>query len=117
MQSMRRESRVFRVDRFVVPLAAEVEFLSTLAETNKVFDGMSGCLQRHVLKQDGPSDHNTYLTIVEWASEAAIQKAREAAAAKHAQMNLDPQEMFERLHIKAELGNFVLANDAPISAS
>jgi hypothetical protein len=47
-----------------------------------------------------------------WASFAAIQKAREAAAAKHREMNLNPQEMFERLQIKAELGNYVPVGSA-----
>lgn len=109
MQSNGNESRVFRIDRFVVPAAAEAEFLSAVAETNTAFDGMDGCLQRHVLKQEGESGDNTYITIVEWASFSAIQKAREAAAAKHKEMNLDPQEMFQRLQIKAELGNYLPA--------
>src|SRR5712664_3973854 len=110
MQSNGNDSRVFRIDRFVVPVAAEAEFLRTVAETNTAFDGMEGCLQRHVLK--GAADDNTYITIVEWASFAAIQKAREAAAAKHREMNLNPQEMFERLQIKAELGNYVPVGSA-----
>jgi heme-degrading monooxygenase HmoA len=78
-----------------------------VVEINTVFDGIAGCLQRHVLKQEGATGDSTYtyLTIVEWASEAAIQEAREAAAAKHKEMNWKPQEM--RLHIKAELGNYV----------
>jgi heme-degrading monooxygenase HmoA len=106
MQSNGNESRVFRIDRFVVPAAAEAEFLSTVAETNTVFDAMDGCLQRHVLKQEGPTGHNTYITIVEWASVAAIQKAGAAVAAKHKEMNLNPQELLQRLQIKTELGNY-----------
>jgi heme-degrading monooxygenase HmoA len=112
MQSNGNDSRVFRIDRFVVPAAGEAEFLQTVAETNTAFDSMEGCLQRHVLKQEGAAEGNTYITIVEWASFAAIQKAREAAAAKHREMNLNPQEMFERLQIKAELGNYVPVGSA-----
>jgi hypothetical protein len=47
-----------------------------------------------------------FLTFVEWASEDAIQIAREAAAAKHAEMKLNPREMFARLQIKADLADF-----------
>jgi heme-degrading monooxygenase HmoA len=114
MENINDGSRVFRVDRFVVPASSEEEFLRTVAETNTAFDGMEDCLQRHVLKQQGASGENVFITIVEWASEAAIQKAREAAAAKHAQMKLNPQEMFQRLRIKAELGNYVPAFDASV---
>jgi heme-degrading monooxygenase HmoA len=109
MKSSTHESRVFRIDRFVVPAASEAEFLRAVAETNTAFDGMEGCLQHHVLKQQGPSGDGVFVTVVEWASEAAIHKAREAVAAKHAQMKLNPQEMFQRLQIKAERGDFVSA--------
>jgi heme-degrading monooxygenase HmoA len=107
MQDSGNASSIFRIDRFVVPAVAEAEFLSAVAETSAAFDGMEGCLQHHMLKQEGPSGDNTYITIVEWASLAAIQAAREVVAAKHKQMNLDPQKLFQRLNIKAELGNFV----------
>ncbi|KJS18147.1 MAG: hypothetical protein VR78_05180 [Hoeflea sp. BRH_c9] len=107
------ESRIFRIDRFVVPAASEEEFIRTVTETNTAFDGMDGCLQRHVLRQQGSSGETVFITFVEWASEAAIQKARKAAAAKHAQMKLNPSEMFQRLGIKAELGNFVPAGALP----
>ncbi|QPC91940.1 antibiotic biosynthesis monooxygenase [Mesorhizobium sp. INR15] len=110
MQNSEAQSTVFRIDRFVVPASSEAEFLSAVAETNTAFDGMEGCLQRHVLKQDeAAGGESTYITIVEWASSQVIQKAREAAAAKHKAMKLDPQELFSRLNIKAELGYFVPA--------
>jgi hypothetical protein len=32
---------------------------------------------------------------------------REAVAAKHKEMNLNPRELLHRLQIKAELGNYV----------
>jgi heme-degrading monooxygenase HmoA len=102
-----RHQTVFRIDRFVVPAASEAEFLSVVTETNTVFEGIHGCLQHHVLKQEGASGDCNYITVVEWVSFAAVQKAREAVVAKHKAMNLDPQEMFTRLQIKAELGNYV----------
>jgi heme-degrading monooxygenase HmoA len=107
MNPSSRNQAVFRIDRFVVPAASEMEFLSVVAETNTVFEGMDECVQHHVLKQDGASGASNYITVVEWVSFAAIQKAREAVAAKHKEMNLDPQELFSRLQIKAELGNYV----------
>lgn len=98
---------VFRIDRFVVPVGSEKEFLGAVAATNTVLAGLDGCLQRHVLKQDGAAGDHNYVTIVEWASLAALQNARQVMAVKHKEMNLDPHEMFNRLQIKAELGNYV----------
>jgi len=92
---------------------AEAEFIRAVTATSTAFDGIEGCLQRHVLRQQGSSGETVFITFVEWASEAAIQKAREAAAAKHAEMKLNPREMFQRLGIKADLGNFVPARGLP----
>jgi hypothetical protein len=99
-------SRFFRIDRFVVPAASEEEFLRSVAETNTAFDG-------HVLKQQNPSGDSVYITFVEWTSEAAIARAREAAAAKHAELKMNPHQRFERLGIKAELGDFLPAVEFP----
>jgi len=109
MDSNSHDSRIFRIDRFVVPAASEAEFLQLVAETNTAFDGMEGCLQRHVLRQKDSSGDSVFITFVEWASETAIEAARGAVATKHEQMKLKPQEMFQRLGIKAELGHFAPA--------
>jgi heme-degrading monooxygenase HmoA len=101
------DQAVFRIDRFIVPADSESEFLSDVFETNAALTGMDGCVQHHVLKQDGAAGASNYITVVEWVSFAAIQKAREAVAAKHKEMNLNPQELLNRLQIKAELGNYV----------
>jgi hypothetical protein len=96
MTNTLKSKRIFRIDRFIVPAAS-------------VFDAMAGCVQRHVLKQQRSSSEAVFLTVVEWESVEAIQKAREAVVIKHAKMGLDPQEMFQRLNIQADLGTFVPA--------
>jgi hypothetical protein len=109
MHTSDRDQTVFRIDRFVVPAAAEAQFLAAVTETNTVFEAMDECLQLRVLKQEQPSGGYNYITVAQWASPAAIPKARAAVAAKHKAMNLDPQELFTRLNIKAELGYYVPA--------
>jgi heme-degrading monooxygenase HmoA len=107
MDTTSRDQSVFRFDRFVVPAASETEFLRVVTEIDAFLAAMHGCLRHHILKQDGVSGEYDYITIVEWISFAAIQKAREAMILKHKAMDLDPQEMFARLETKAELGNYV----------
>jgi heme-degrading monooxygenase HmoA len=109
MNMSSRHQTVFRIDRFVVPAASEAEFLSVVTETNTVLEGIHGCLQHHVLRQEGASGDCNYITVVEWVSFAAIQKAQEAVAAKHKEMSVNPQELLSRLQIKAKLGNYVPA--------
>src|SRR3982074_586639 len=72
----------FRIDRFTLPAAAAAEFTGILAEIDAFVGGMEGCLQHHVLREGGASGAAAYMTVVEWASFAAITNAREAIAAK-----------------------------------
>jgi heme-degrading monooxygenase HmoA len=109
MLTHERPQSVFRIDRFAVPAAAEAEFLAAVTETNTVFAAMDECLQLHVLKRDGQAGGHIYVTVVEWASADAIPNARAAVAAKHKSMHLNPQELFTRLNITAELGFYVPA--------
>jgi heme-degrading monooxygenase HmoA len=99
----------FRIDRFTVPAAAVVEFTGILAEIDTFLGELEGCLQHHVLREggEGTSGDAAYMTVVEWTSLAAITKAREAIAAKHAAMRLNPRELFERLHIAPQQGTYV----------
>jgi heme-degrading monooxygenase HmoA len=108
MSASNPDQSVFRIDRFVVPAAAEAEFLAAVTETNSVFEAMEECLQLRVVKQqEGSSGSCNYITVAQWASSDAIPKARAAVAVKHKAMNLNPQELFARLNIKAELGYYV----------
>jgi hypothetical protein len=68
MSTSDRDSSVFRIDRFVVPAAAEAEFLAAVTETNTVFEAMDECLQlrlrngcrpRRYPKPARPSPSNT----------------------------------------------------------
>ena len=103
------DKRIYRIDKFFVPTAAEKEFLATVAETNTAFDNLDGCLQRHVLLGRKSAEGSAYLTFVEWESMAAYEQALEAAQAKHKEMKLTPQSLFRRLEIDAELGVFAPA--------
>jgi heme-degrading monooxygenase HmoA len=109
MSASDRDQSVFRIDRFVVPAAAEAEFLTVVTATNTVFEAMDECLQLQVLKQEGSPGSYNYITVAQWASSAAVAKARAAVAARHESMNLNPQEFLTRLNIKAELGYYVPA--------
>src|SRR3982074_746773 len=52
MSTSNHDQSVFRIDRFVVPAAAEAEFLAAVTETNTVFEAMEECLQLGVVKEE-----------------------------------------------------------------
>lgn len=98
--------RIYRVDKFIVPDQAREEFLNKVRDTHALLKTQPGFLRDLVLEQSaGPGEFN-FVTIVEWESPQAIENARAAVTAMHERMSFNPQEMFARLGIKADLANY-----------
>ena len=98
--------RIYRVDKFVVPSGAREEFLHKARRTHALLKAQPGFLQDFVLEQSsGPGEFN-FVTIVEWASEEAVENARAAVQALHREMNFNAQDLFARTGIKADLANY-----------
>ena len=101
-----KSERIYRVDKFVVPDHARQEFISRVRNTHQLLRTLPGFLQDFVLEQSsGPSEFN-FVTIVEWDGVESIENAKAAVMAMHKAMNCNPQEMFARLGIRADLGHY-----------
>jgi heme-degrading monooxygenase HmoA len=100
--------KIYRVDKFVVPSTARKEFLDKVRRTHAVLKAQPGFLQDFVLEQaSGPGEFN-FVTMVEWASQEAVEKAGAAVAALHRGMNFDAKELFARTGIRADIANYTL---------
>lgn len=97
---------IYRVDKFVIPSAAREEFLDKVRRTHSLLKTQPGFLQDLILEQSsGPGEFN-FVTIVEWASQEAFDNARNAVQKLQREMNFNPQEIFARLGIKADIANY-----------
>jgi hypothetical protein len=102
----------YRIDRFVVPDAARAEFIGRVRMTHEVLRQQPGFVRDALLEHPGEAPgESVILTIAEWRNLAVTEGARAAVAALHIRENFSPQELFARLGIKAELGNY-----GPLSA-
>ena len=96
----------FRVDKFVVPAAAREEFLVNVMMTHKLLEAQDGFIDHKVLEQvAGPGEFN-FVTIAQWESADVVKHVRAAVAAAHKAANFDPQEMFARLGIRADMASY-----------
>jgi len=101
-----RTTHIYRVDKFVVPDAAHQEFLDQVRRTHQILKAQSGFVGDAVLEQSsGPGRFNV-VTLVEWESQSAIDAARAAIMAAHTQSGFNPQEMFARLGIEADIAYY-----------
>jgi len=102
---------VYRVDKFVVPNSARDEFLSRVKATHAVLRKQAGFVRDNLLEQvAGPGEFN-FVTVAEWESQAHMEEARSAVVALHKQSNFNPQELFRRLGIKADIANYKQVDD------
>lgn len=100
---------IFRVDKFIVPPQALDEFLARLRGTHRVLDRQPGCLQNLVLTQTAGSGEFNVVTVVEWASPAAMASAKAEMQAQYRLEGFDSQAFMARLGVRADLANYARA--------
>lgn len=97
---------VFRVDKFVVPVEARQEILTKVRMTHELLRQQQGFVQDFLLEQfSGPGEFNL-VTIVEWESQAAVDKVVRIVNAAHERVAFNPQETIARLGVKADIANY-----------
>ena len=101
---------IYRVDKFVVPASGRDEFLAGVRKTHSLLKTQPGFVRDAVLEQVAGNGEFNFVTLVEWDSQSSIANAKAAVMAMHAQTGLNPQEMFGRLGIRADLGNYRLVD-------
>jgi heme-degrading monooxygenase HmoA len=99
-------NQIYRVDKFIVPNHVRNEFMDKVLKTHEFLRMLPGFLEDVVLEQVGGAGEFNFVTIVKWANAESIENAKSLAMAKHKEMEFNPQEMFTRLNIKADLANY-----------
>ena len=98
--------RIYRIDKFKVPSSAHKEFIDRVHNSHEFLRTLPGFIQDYVLEQTGGPGEFNFVTIVIWNSMESIEAAREAVKAKYEESGFNPQEMFAKLGIKADLANY-----------
>lgn len=99
-----KSNRVYRLDRFLVPAAAREEFLSRVQVTHEILRRQHGFLQDFLIEQKLDSGDYAIATLVEWDSQATVERAVPVVKAAHERMGFNPGEFIARLGIKPEIG-------------
>ncbi|RTM05306.1 MAG: antibiotic biosynthesis monooxygenase [Hyphomicrobiales bacterium] len=101
-----RTGSVFRVDKFAVPAEARDEILRKVRMTHELLRQQEGFVQDFLLEQfSGPGEFNI-VTMVEWESQAAVEKVVPIVKAAHERVAFSAQETIARLGVKADIANY-----------
>jgi heme-degrading monooxygenase HmoA len=96
--------RVYRLDRFVVPVAARDEFLMRVGQTHEILRAQPGFMQDFLLERPGDDGATIIVTMVEWDSQETVDRVVPIVQAAHREMGFSPKETIARLGITAEIG-------------
>ena len=107
------DQRFYRLDRFIVPAAAREEFLARVRQTHEVLRKQPGFVRDLLLERTVENGASSIVTLAEWESDAFVAGARAAVQAMHRAENFDPQELFSRLGIEPDLGNYHPVAEGP----
>ncbi|MDX8456647.1 antibiotic biosynthesis monooxygenase [Mesorhizobium sp. VK9D] len=101
-----RNGSAFRLDKFVVPAAARDEIIGKVFMTHQLLRQQEGFVQDFLLEQvSGPGEFNI-VTMVEWESQAAVDKVVPIVKAAHERIAFSAQETIARLGVKADIANY-----------
>jgi heme-degrading monooxygenase HmoA len=106
METSITSQKIYRLDKFVVPNQAREEFLAKVSKTHELLKDQPVFIQDFLLEQPSTSEEFNFVTLVEWQDAKSVENARAAVMAMHKSIGFNAQEMFTRLGIKADLGNY-----------
>ena len=97
---------VYRVDKFSVPVFARDEFLARVGETHRFLRTLPGFVTDCVLEKTEGTGAFNIVTIAIWRDAAAVAAAGDSVGAWRRETGFNPQELFARLQIEADLANY-----------
>lgn len=95
---------VFRIDKFVVPSQSISAFVERIHHIQRTLGGLPGCLQKHVLTQEGDSSEFDVVTVVEWASADAVAAAQAGVQKQLASEGFDLLAFRKKLGVRGDSG-------------
>lgn len=110
MESNAMPGRVYKLDKFAVPNSARGEFFPVVISIMELLRAQPGHVQSFILEQPGATGEVNLVTLAEWESKQATDRARSAVVAMQRESGLDPQALMARLGVRAEMGFYEAAN-------
>ncbi|MVT09903.1 ester cyclase [Chitinophaga tropicalis] len=104
MESALFKDKVCFIDKFLVPAAAQAAFRERVTINRKFIKQLPGFIKDAAYEYTDNDGNLVFVTVAQWVSRDAFNKAREAVQAEYKKEGFDAAEMFKRLNITADRG-------------
>jgi Predicted ester cyclase len=106
-----KKGQVQFIDKFLVPAAAKKDFYERMKINRAFIKKLPGFIRDDAYEYTNEEGNLVCVTIAEWESREAFEKARQAVQAEYAKQGFDQEAMFRRWHIQADRGVYTVINE------
>lgn len=95
-------TRQIFIDKFTMPAAARATFIERLQINRALIKTLPGFIEDNAYEHTEADGALSVVTVAVWASENALQHAREVVQAEYRRQGFDPAAMYKKLDIKMD---------------
>ncbi|MCQ1836202.1 antibiotic biosynthesis monooxygenase [Neorhizobium galegae] len=96
--------RIFRVNRFAVPVEGREEFMALVHRTHEVIRAQPGFIEDLILEQASIAGLFNVITILQFEGEHVLQPVIAAVAKSDEEAGIDRQALSRRLGVETNIG-------------
>jgi heme-degrading monooxygenase HmoA len=94
------------IDQFLVPQSAAQEFLENVHFSANIVKTRAGFVEGYVYERTTDDGQVNVITTAVWASESAMQEARQSIAAEFATIGFNPPQIMQRLGVQMQRATY-----------
>jgi predicted ester cyclase len=98
------KDKVNFIDKFFVPAAAKAEFYDRMHKNRSFLETLPGLIQQDAYEYSDKDGNLIVVSVAQWESKEAIEKAKEAVQAEYKREGFDMPAMLKRLNITVDRG-------------
>ncbi len=110
LAKQKSNQQVALIDKITIPKAAYIEVMQETDQINRFISGLPGLIRQEAFELKDAEGNITLVTTAIWESQKVLTQAREEVQAEFQRINLNPQELFGRLHVKMERSVYQVLN-------
>ena len=111
LQAKASHEKIVFIDRFVVPATALSEFKQRVKKNRELIKTIPGFIEDAAFESKDANGNTLFITVAEWTSQEALQKAKEAVQASYKKEGFDIAAMLRRLNITLDRHEYKPASD------
>jgi predicted ester cyclase/heme-degrading monooxygenase HmoA len=113
LQAKASPKKVIFIDKFVVPAASLTEFKQRVQRNRELIKTIPGFLDDAAYESVDVNGNTLFMTVAEWASQEALQQAKEAVQLAYQKEGFDMAAMLKRLKITIDRAVYKVSRLAP----